>query len=297
MVSGRHQRGVALLTVLWVVGLLTVLVSGYSFLVRTENQLARNQVRALQAQLLAEAGVAEALYQLTVVPEPRRWRVDGRPYPLPFGHGAVTVQMRDASGLVNLNLAPPALLAALLEQPDVAFEERERIVDLILDWRDSDELVRLKGGERRDYRAAGLDYGPKNGPFERIDELEWIPGMSAATLARLRPHLTLYSGQNGVDPAAASAALLRQLSHGDTALVEEIMGARDQGVFSYTQLRERVDWPIAGSTGVVHIYARAESDGGAVAALEVVVKTTATGRGYDVLSWQPGSIQEAPTSE
>jgi len=281
-----RQRGVALLTVLWLVGLLTLLVGGYSLLVRTEVQLARQQVQQQQARLLAEAGVALTLRQLLQPgSEALQWGRDGAPHPLRLEPGELQLEVRDASGYIDLNRAQRPLLAALLRHLEVPFEARQRLLDRILDWRDADDLVRLQGAERRDYLAEGRQYGPKNDGFERVDELLWVPGMDAALLARARPYLTLYSGRDGVNPRAASPAMLKLLTANDEALVADILAARRQG-----GRLGRLAQPTAGDSGRLQLQVRAQVDGGARAELRVVAELLPGQGQYRILAWESAPV-------
>ena len=60
-----------------------------------------------------------------------------------------------------------------------------------------------------DYRAAGLDYGPPAAPFETMDELSRVLGMTPALFAAVQPHLTLFGpaepSRTGADPIVAAA--------------------------------------------------------------------------------------------
>ena len=62
-----------------------------------------------------------------------------------------------------------------------------------------DKLTRLRpnGAEEAAYRAAGLPWGPKNAPFETVEELQQVLGMTADIYKRVAPSLTTYSGEAG----------------------------------------------------------------------------------------------------
>ena len=57
---GRHERGFALLLVIWVLAILAVLAAGFAASTRSETRLARNLLEAARAQALAEAGIVRA---------------------------------------------------------------------------------------------------------------------------------------------------------------------------------------------------------------------------------------------
>ena len=78
----------------------------------------------------------------------------------------------------------------------------------------ADEDKRLNGAERDEYAAAGLAHGPKNAPFEAIEELAGVIGFNADMVRRIRPFVTVHSEQEGVDPAAVSPGLAELLARG-----------------------------------------------------------------------------------
>jgi general secretion pathway protein K len=48
-----------------------------------------------------------------------------------------------------------------------------------MDWRDSDDLHRLNGAENDYYRSLTPPYSAKNGPFDTVEDLLWVRGMSS----------------------------------------------------------------------------------------------------------------------
>ena len=77
------------------------------------------------------------------------------------------------------------------------------LVDAVADWRDKNDLRRLNGAEESDYRAAGLPLGPKNAPFQTVEELRQMIGVTPEVYRLLVPALTVYSGQPGIDLSTA----------------------------------------------------------------------------------------------
>lgn len=78
-------------------------------------------------------------------------------------------------GLLDLHHAPPALLAAL---PGLD----EAVAAAIADWRDVDETPLDGGAERGDgaYTGAATPYAPRNAPFETLEELRLVRGITDA---------------------------------------------------------------------------------------------------------------------
>jgi general secretion pathway protein K len=64
VINKKHQHGIALVLVLWTTTLLTVIAASFAFSMRTDTLLAQNLAAAARAQVLADAGVQRALYEM-----------------------------------------------------------------------------------------------------------------------------------------------------------------------------------------------------------------------------------------
>ena len=69
----------------------------------------------------------------------------------------------------------------------------QSLADAIADFRDPDDLPRLHGAEEADYRDAGLAWGPTNAPFQTVEDLQQVLGMTADIYRRVAPDLSVYS--------------------------------------------------------------------------------------------------------
>jgi general secretion pathway protein K len=268
------QRGIALVLVLWLLVLLTVIAVSHARNVRLETRLAYNQMEHTEARALAEAGVNRAIMELLVRGDMPRYPVDGTVNRIAIDHHVVSFSMRNASGLVDLNTAQPALLDALMTAAGVDEAKRADLVDAILDWRDSDDLRHLHGAEDSEYRHAGLAWGVRNGPFSSVDELRYVLGMTGALYRRLLPYLTVYSGYGGI-----------RLEYAPPALVALLSGAEDGG--AAPPPAPPAGAATTGADGVYHIIAWAGDNTGTRATLEAVVRITAMeSTPYVILSWR-----------
>jgi general secretion pathway protein K len=134
------QRGMVLVIVLWIVALLAVMAGGFAYSMRVETRLATSAVERAQARALAEAGVAYAqAWQLDHEASRKIWPPNGDPHEWSFGGGRLRIQVTDANGLVNLNNADPKLLETLFAGVGLEGRDRDRLVQAILDWRESDQ--------------------------------------------------------------------------------------------------------------------------------------------------------------
>ncbi|MDS4069694.1 MAG: type II secretion system protein GspK [Candidatus Competibacter sp.] len=304
VVSGcsRHrigQRGMVLVIVLWIVALLAVMAGTFAYSMRVETRLAASTVERAQARALAEAGVAYAVaWQLNASAganrETRsRWPPNGDSHDWRFGEGRLRIEVVDAGGLVNLNAAGPDLLGALLKAAGVDPRNQDRLAAAIQDWRDPDDQPLPGGAESVAYRAAGRP-GPKNAPFESVEELRQVLGMTPELEERLAGAVTVFARHAGVNPELAPSRVLLALGL-DERSVADYLSARARaavdgvpppplrpggGVSFFSQDR----------TNVYHIAVEAETAAGTAARVEAVIDLR--GRLADkrprLLAWREG---------
>lgn len=201
--QARAERGVALVAVLWVVAALAIIAGAFGAGRRADLRLVRNLEENARAQALADAGVHAAVLGLMQSRAEDLWPADGTPRTIRLDGGTVRVAIRSEAGKVDLNTGDRALAGRLLGELGVAGEERDALLDAIADFRDEDDLRRLRGAEDSDYRAAGLSWGAKDAPFARVEELRFVLGVTPELFRRLAPNVTVYSRRRGVDLAVA----------------------------------------------------------------------------------------------
>ena len=201
--AGR-DGGFALVAVLLVLALMAMIAATFLLSVRAHLRSVAATSAAARAEAIADGGVSIALLDILAAREdrtrPRRFALDGTSIACRLDDGArLLVSVQDEAGRVDLNSAGEALLVALLRGSGFDDSDAERLAQRILDHRDRDGDRRPSGAERPEYEAAGLP-GPKNRPFDAIDELAQVLGADAALLDRLRGAVTVHSGLAGVDP-------------------------------------------------------------------------------------------------
>jgi general secretion pathway protein K len=223
-----RERGLALIAVLWGLVLLAAIAASVTVASRTETRLARNLVANAEAQALAEAGVNRAVLGLATADPERQLRVDGTSYRLVFGGGEVFLTIRDEGGKIDLNRAPDSVLRGLFATVGVGPDESAALVDAIVDYRDANDARRLNGAEDSDYRRTDRSYGAKDQPFEAVDELLHVLGMTPELYEQVAPALTVHSRRRRVDPATAPALVLRALPGLDPAELDERLAVREE---------------------------------------------------------------------
>lgn len=296
----RHrQGGVALVLVLWVVTLLAVIAGNFAFSMRNEAQIARNFLSTAQARAFADAGVQRAWHELMKPPsDALRWQADGLPREFNFQGAVLRVTLEDESGKIDINTASDALLMGLLMSVGLNADASTKLLDAILDWRDADKLRRLHGAEEEDYRAAGKSYVPSNAPFETVDELRRVLGMTSALFRKLAPAVTVHSKQMGINTTVAPSAALLAIPGTPPVLVEQYLTLR-QGLLASGQ--KVPVFPGAGafgsaSTGLPTFMARSEArlpDGSVFVRLAAARVTPDPKRPVTVLRWGDGESELA----
>ena len=225
--AARSQAGAALLLVLWLLVLLTGTIAVFALGARTEALQGRTLARSAAARYAAEAGVEVAAYHLQNPDGDARWVPDGRPVEFAYGGHRLAVRVVDESAKLDLNIASPELMAALLQALGADLERSARVAGAIADWRDGDDLLNAQGGaEDPQYAAAKLPYGAKDRPFETLSELRLVLGMDPVLFERMRPYVTLYSGLARPSPTYAGRPVLQALGM-DEGQVAELLGQRE----------------------------------------------------------------------
>ncbi len=250
------ERGIALLMVIWIFMVLSVLSAEFSRSMRDDAVATQNLAEEVQARGVALAGFNQALYRTlyarerqvdttdpdaVAVDEPAVWLPDGTWHEEPYWGGKYAVRLIDEGGKISLNRADEALLRKVFETLGLDLDGQEEVVDAILDWRDSDDLHRLHGAEDEYYMKLREPYHAKNGPFDSVDELLQVRGITRelffGTQERglgkdgpppipLHEVFSVFNRSANINVRTAPAAVLRVVLGGDEVAVEEILTAR-----------------------------------------------------------------------
>ncbi len=207
----RGQRGIALVAVLWALVLLAVIVATVLSESRTQSRLARNFLDAAQAEALADGGVYRALEGLARPVASGGWRVDGTVYAWRRPEGEVRIRIEDEGGKVDLNRAAGRLLRNLFLAAGLEPARAEALADAVQDFRDADDTRRPGGAEDGDYQGAGLPHGAKDAPFDAVEELHQVYGMTRELYTAVAGAITVHARTRRPDgrvaPPLVTAAL------------------------------------------------------------------------------------------
>ena len=293
----RRQRGIAFILVLWVIAMLSILLGSFAMIARTENLQSRHLFDTTQARYAAEAGLNLAVFELRKSDPVERWVGDGRPYTFGYGTAEIEVRITDDSGKIDLNAATPEMLAQLFMARGVPMDQAEALAAAVVDWRDPDDLSQPNGAELPEYKAAGLSYGPKNGPFDTVSELQQVLGMTYALFRQVEPSLTIYSGSSQPSGAFASAETLAAMYPDATPEELEQLVLERQSMAAADIAGAGLTLPdgtplMAGGGGLTYsVKSRAKLPNGASTTLDATIRMggiSIGGRPYVILRWRDG---------
>lgn len=283
--AGIHRAIVALLAPA-TGGLLGPEIEGLLELGRGPGAVTRRSVEdQLRPLLEGRVGAADGVVFYDV------WRADGAEHLFLFGGGEVRIVIEDEAGKVDLNRAPDQLLVDLFVAVGVGDQRASELVDAIVDFRDRDNLRRLNGAEDGDYERAGLPYGAKDAPFEAIEELQRVLGMTRALYRAVAPSITVHNRRR----TRGLRALLNEPPLEDMDPAEIIRRARRDRAN-----RPTVGAPVAGAPApgaasgrfpsAVTIRAQARAASGAIFVREAIVSLAPNGsRPFRIVKWTRGA--------
>ena len=220
-----HIRASALLLVLWALFVLTAGVLVWASFIRQTLAVAGEQQNDTEARAMAHSGASLALHPLVGKETPvLQAMAESDP--------GYRVQMVSEGGKLNVNALLGGqdpirldLFKRWLESRGVEFNDRERIVDCMLDWLDGDNLKRINGQED----TTGY-HPPNRGQFLSVEEVAEVAGTEALTkFAGWQDDLTVDS-QGPIDVSSAEKNILRLLP-----------GISDGGIDRFLQWRKGPD--------------------------------------------------------
>jgi general secretion pathway protein K len=175
VIKRNKSRGAALMLALWALFLLSAMVMSWAMDIGARLTINGNAGRIMEAEAMACSGSEIAMHP-------------GVRPSSPALHGGVTRTQRfDArivgeGGRLNLNWVVAGenadrieILRKYLERKGIDLNERDHMIDCLLDWVDPDNLVRLNGAEEEG------DYKPTNTLLARVDDLKRIRGWEEFT--------------------------------------------------------------------------------------------------------------------
>lgn len=284
----RQEQGFALLLVLWTLALASIVLVGYAMNTRSELTVAKNQIAAAKARLLADSGIEIGILGLIGdFGDGEPWPRDGKVQEFDFENGTVWISLQDESGKIDLNQATDEVLAALFSRQGRT--DGDAAVAAVNAWRQvrRSQWRQASGGRIIDEE---IDFPA----FLDVEELRQVPGITPEVYARTRSFLTIHSGMATVNPLVAPAEVLRALPGIDVDQVEAFLASRDD-YDSWLDAPDAQDYLADTEAGAVTIQAVAVERTGARFVREAVVaEGESATRPYRILEWR--TVPDEPIS-
>jgi len=216
----RRALGAALLLSLWALFLLSVMIISWALQIDSRLKISGSASRILEAEAMACSGAEVALHPSVKPGSPNLTRrVNARE--------SYEAHITGEGGRLNLNWVvageDPArleLLRKYLENKGIDLNERDHMIDCLLDWVDPDNLVRLNGAEDSE------DYHPANTLLTRIDQLKKVKGWTEFTSVPAWDNDFTLNSNGPIDLTWASRDLLLVLPGMTEPLVDAFLQYR-----------------------------------------------------------------------
>jgi len=239
-VNGHRQQGIALLSVLFVVVILTVLVSqlltlGWRNLERT--QWLQDQAQAYQYALGGEQLARQILFV--------RWQalreeglnispIPGPPARYQPDRGEIRLQITDLQGRLNLNNIQDGNRRSTLQRFFADTVQQPQLIAPLADWTDGDSLPRAGGQEDSHYLSQSQPYRAGNRLLAHWNELKLLESnLEPDAFSHLGPWLTTLPGTTPLNINTLAAELATLIHPGLSPV--QLAASQVQGGFQSTQ--------------------------------------------------------------
>ena len=225
--NNHGQKGIVLVSVLWVVVLLSLLVTSFNAAVRTNITVTRTELDLAKLESVAAAGLELAIARLQTR-QGARWIADGRTYAVRFADASLRIRIYDANGRVDVNFASAETLRAIL--PFVTGSQRlgQELNELIVAKRVAAAQAQQANGTLPPSPDTGAVRVPRIAAFRNVTELLGAPGLSPRHLARLRKYLTVHSSGSGLNLVTAPLDLVPLLPGLSEAQAADVLRVRNE---------------------------------------------------------------------
>lgn len=292
--SGRE--GFIIVAVLWILAALATLATIIAVYVINAASAFTLHDERLQAENLARAAVELSVYHIALEPQapPTRGAFAFR-----IGNASVAAEFRSEMARIDLNAAPKELLSGLFVGMGVPRGTADGYADRIIGWRSAPAPG--VPDETSYYRAAGLPYSPRGGPFQHIGELALVLGIPEPVVERATPFLTVYSGQPQINIMDAAPQVLAALPGMDPGRLDAVLTERARGPQNAPRVAAALG---AGQTlgtlygsKAIRVTARIRFDSGQRVTTEVVIFILDSGSdAYRILTWRD-DLDDTPAEQ
>jgi general secretion pathway protein K len=289
--SKSRESGFILVVVLWILAALAALASSYLVYVDNAAFATRINDDRLRIRNAISTGIELTAYQLLAAPD------DARPpqgaFTVRLAQSTINVSFLSESARIDLNAAPKALLAGIFAAVGASSSSAATFADRIVGWRKKADGAG-QNAEAGDYKGAGLDYQPRQGPFQNVLELPLVLGIPPYIVERVLPLVTVYSGMGQIDVRVAPPEVLSALPGMTPEQLQKVLAQRAQNPRDSQAmlmlLGSAGPWANASQNPAARVHVQIRLDNGRTAWAEVVILVFRDDtEPFRVLSWRDDS--------
>ncbi len=222
--SSPVRNGFIIVPVLWILAALAALASVYAVYLANTAAAARTYDHRLQAKALVTAGLELTAYRLIGLDDASR--PTSGAFAFQIGQSRVDATFRSEGARIDLNLAPKPLLSGLFTVLGLKQENAEFCADRVIAWR-TKPPAGDQNPEVQSYQAAGLNYGPRQAPFQNAAELRLVQGLPPAIVDAALPFVTIFNGRAEIDVNEAAPQVIASLPKLGPNAVADIIKQRN----------------------------------------------------------------------
>jgi general secretion pathway protein K len=298
MIYNETRRGMILVTVLWMIALLSALAMAAAITFRGFAGIVALDRDRVQADALLTAGLETAAYIAAISGDTS---IDHLETTTVLSTGSVRAHLNDEGGRIDIAKAPVEVIAGLLRVIGAPEQEADALAQAIAQWRrpPSSDVYAPTGPPGTAAASANV---PKieielNPPFTDVHQLARVPGMTPQLVAAVAPFTTVY-GSETINPLSAPAEVLAALPGVDASRTRAFIERRHEFAPDAAQLASLLGTAqkyVAVSTRPVlsvHVTATLVN-GFSQAARAVIVLMPKDVLPYRILVWDPLLLQSA----
>ena len=181
-----REDGVVIIAALWITALIMWFALQISVESRLKGEEQVHQIRKSQALHLAIGGCYEALARMGQNPSDlfsqnevdAAWMPNGHPNVVQYETGQAVVYIESEKEKINVNSAPPDVLATVIERAGLPERDAEHLAQLIGEFIRPGDSLHMDLGEGSLHGHETLQEGGFGGPLTSIHQLLLIPGVT-----------------------------------------------------------------------------------------------------------------------
>lgn len=285
-----RRRGVVLVTVLWLIALLSSLAMAASVNFRGFASVVALDRKRVQAEALLTGGLEAVVHKIYLSGDTS---LEGLETTITLSAGSVRAHLSDEGGRIDIGKAPVEVLAALFRSIGAPAREADAVARAIVERRKPVDAVRPRATtELPDaaIRKASMDL-----PFTDIRQLAQVPGMAPEWVRAIAPLTTVY-GSETLNPLSAPEEVIAALPGVDasrlTAFVQMRRNFPTDAARLVATLGTARQYFGVKMRPVVSVHLTATlTDGFARAARAIIAFVPEDRQPYRVLVWSPLSPQ------